>query len=187
MEMAVDLALMLVVGVLCTKHRRTHRAGEMFNVVFTVQGRNIRATQGTAALVTQQIQTSEIVDLAKGVLPTAVFPVDGKELGRDNLTTVLHPQPSQRQNRSHDLLLLFFATYLTPKTLQVKSCTQSSHELTDEGFTALLTHAWGTPRRLGVRSRTWTRSVTRSRSVPICRGRIARSRWISCNGGKIRV
>lgn len=184
--MAVDLALMLVVGILCTKHRRTHRAGEMFNMVFTVQGRNIRATQGTTALVTEQIQTSEIVDLAKGVLPTAVFPVDGKELGRDNLTTVLHPQPSQRQNRLYDLLL-FFVTYLTPKTLQVKCCTQSSHELTDEGFTALLTHAWGTARRLGVRSRTWTGSVARSRSVPVCRGRIARSRWISCNGGKIRV
>ena len=90
-EMAVDLALMLVVGILRTKNGRTHGAGEMFDMVFTVQGRNIGATQGTTALVTEQIQTSEIVDLAKGVLPTAVFPVDGKELGRDNLTTVLHP------------------------------------------------------------------------------------------------
>ena len=178
MEMAVDLALMLVVGVLCTKHRRTHRAGKMLDMIFTVQGRNIRASQGTTALVTEQIQTSEIVDLAKGVLPTAVFPVDGKEFGRDNLTTVLHSQPSQRQNRSHRLLpfLFFFVTYLTPKALQVKCCTQSSHELTDEGFTALLTHAWGTPRRLGVRSRTRTGAVARSRSVPVCRGRIARSR-----------
>ena len=159
----------------------------MFDMVFTLQGRDIRAAQSTTTLVTEQIQTSKIVDLAKGILSTAIFPVDREKLGRDNLTTVLHSQPSQRQNRSHDLLLLFFATYLTPKTLQVKCCTQSSHELTNEGFTALLAHAWGTPRRLGVRSRTRTGSVAWCRSVPVCRGRIARSRRISCNGGKIRV
>lgn len=113
MEMAVDLALMLVIGVLCTKNRWTHGAGEMFDMVFTVQGRNIGATQGTTALVTEQIQTSEIVDLAKGVLPTAVFRIDREKLGRDNLAAVLYPQPSQRQIGSR---LLFPAQCDLPHT-----------------------------------------------------------------------
>lgn len=97
MEMAVDLAFMLVIGVLCTKYSWTHGAGEMFDMVFTLQGRDIRAAQSTTTLVTEQIQTSKIVDLAKGILSTAIFPVDREKLGRDNLAAVLQPQPSQRQ------------------------------------------------------------------------------------------
>ena len=55
MEMAVDLALMLVVGILRTKNGRAHGAGEMFNVIFAIQGCDIGATQSTTTLMTKQI------------------------------------------------------------------------------------------------------------------------------------
>ena len=55
MEMAVDLALMLVVGILRTKNGRTHGAGEMFNVIFAIQCCDIGPTQSTTTLMTQQI------------------------------------------------------------------------------------------------------------------------------------
>lgn len=55
MVMAIHLAFMLIVGVLSTKHCRTHGASEMFNVIFAIQGRDIRAAQGTTAFMTQQV------------------------------------------------------------------------------------------------------------------------------------
>ena len=53
MEMAVDLALMFVIGILRTKNGRTHGTGEMFDVIFAIQGCDVGAAQGTTTLMTK--------------------------------------------------------------------------------------------------------------------------------------
>ena len=50
--MAVDFILMLIVAVLRSKNGRTDRACEMLNVIFSIQGRNVRTTKRSLALVT---------------------------------------------------------------------------------------------------------------------------------------
>ena len=42
--MAVHIAFVLVVGILCTKDSRAYTASEMLNVVFAVHGSNVGAS-----------------------------------------------------------------------------------------------------------------------------------------------
>ena len=50
--MAIDFIFMLIVAVLRSKNRGTNRACEMFNVIFSIQGRNVRTTKRSLTLVT---------------------------------------------------------------------------------------------------------------------------------------
>lgn len=53
--MAIHVALMLVVAILCSKDCWADGAGEMLNVVLAIQRGNIRASKGTAACEAQKI------------------------------------------------------------------------------------------------------------------------------------
>lgn len=50
--MAVHLPVMLVVAVLGSEDGRTERAGKVVDVVFSVEGGDVRPSKGPAALVT---------------------------------------------------------------------------------------------------------------------------------------
>lgn len=52
MVMTVDLPLMLVVAVLRSKYRWTHRAREVVDVVLLVEGGNVRTTKRRVTLIT---------------------------------------------------------------------------------------------------------------------------------------
>lgn len=92
MEMAVYLALMLVIGILGAEYRGTYGASKMLDVVLAVQGRDVGAAERTTTFVTEQVQTSEIINFTKGVLSTAFLCFDRKEFGRNDLTAILQPQ-----------------------------------------------------------------------------------------------
>lgn len=85
----IDIPFVLIIRVLGTKDGRTDGAGEMFDVVLAIQSGDVRATQGAAACVTKEIQASEIISLAQGVLSTSVFGVDREEFGCHDLAAVL--------------------------------------------------------------------------------------------------
>lgn len=53
MVMAVNLALVLVVTVLSSKDGRANGAGEVLNVIFVVQSRDVGSSEGASALETQ--------------------------------------------------------------------------------------------------------------------------------------
>jgi len=50
--MTIDLAVVFVVAILSPKYCWAYRACKVVNVVFSLQGSNIRTAQGTIALVT---------------------------------------------------------------------------------------------------------------------------------------
>lgn len=52
MIMAVDFIVMLIVAVLGSKNRGTKRAREMFNVIFAIQGGDVRTTKRSLTLIT---------------------------------------------------------------------------------------------------------------------------------------
>jgi hypothetical protein len=64
MIVTIYAAFVFVVAVGCAKDGRTYRAGEMLDVVFAVEGCDVGAAEGLAALETQQVQTAEIIGLA---------------------------------------------------------------------------------------------------------------------------
>lgn len=61
----------------------------MFNVIFAIQGSNVGAAKGAAAVMTEKVESSEIISLAKGKLAAAVLGVDWEEFRRNNVTAVL--------------------------------------------------------------------------------------------------
>lgn len=99
MKVAVDAAVVLVVAVLSTENGGTDGAGEMFDVVFTVEGCYVRTAEGTAAGEAKEIETAEVVSLAQRVL---IGPLLGhrEELGGYNLVAILQRGMSApRRNR----------------------------------------------------------------------------------------
>ena len=68
----------------------------MVDMVFSIQGGDVRASQCPSALVTQEPQSSEIICFAEGILSLAVFVVRRKELGCHDLAAVL-VQPCQHR------------------------------------------------------------------------------------------
>lgn len=85
---AVNATFMLVVAVRGAEHGGTYRAGEVLDVVFALEGGNVRAAEGLSALVAQQVESAEVVGLAERVLARGLLG-DGEELGGDNLAAVL--------------------------------------------------------------------------------------------------
>jgi hypothetical protein len=88
MVVAVYVSFMFVVAVLSTKDGRTYRAGEMFDVVFTIERGNVGSTKSTSTCMAEQVQSAEIIRFAKRVLVGRLF-WDGKEFGSDNFAAVL--------------------------------------------------------------------------------------------------
>jgi hypothetical protein len=109
-------------------------------MILAFQSCYVGSTKCTAAVVTKQPETSEIVGFAEGILDAAIWRVDGKELGGDNLTTVLKFEYSQLVVRISTLVSSpMECTYITLETLQMKGTTESSNELAGQRLVALLT------------------------------------------------
>ena len=72
----------------------------MLNVIFAVQSRDVGASQGATTLMTEEIQSSEIVSLAEWELATSIVRVHGEELGSDDFPTVLQNEPRLAQAHS---------------------------------------------------------------------------------------
>lgn len=68
MVVAVDVAFVFVVRVLCAKDSGTNAAGEMLNVILAIECCDIRSTQRTTACEAQQIKASEIIGFAERIL-----------------------------------------------------------------------------------------------------------------------
>ncbi len=86
---AVDVAIVLVIAVLGSKHGRAQGASKVVDVVLAFEGGDVRPPQRAAALMAQQPETAEVVGLAKRVRAPAVLVVCREELGSDNLPAVL--------------------------------------------------------------------------------------------------
>jgi len=59
------------------------------NMVLAVEGGDVGAAQGAAALVAEQAQASEVVGLTEGILSLAVLIIRREELGCDDVAAVL--------------------------------------------------------------------------------------------------
>lgn len=87
--MAIDFAVVLIIGVLRTKDGGTDTTRKMLDMVFAVERGDVRSTQGFPAIMTQQIKSPKIVLFAQRVLALAILIVHGKEFGGHDRTTVL--------------------------------------------------------------------------------------------------
>ncbi len=87
---AVDLAIMLVVAVLRTENCRTDRAGEVFNVILSIDSRDVRPTQRATTLMAEKVKTPKVVSFTQGILVCAVFLVNREEFGSNRLATILY-------------------------------------------------------------------------------------------------
>lgn len=88
MVMAVDLALVLVVAVLSSKDRGTDRAGEVINMVFSLERGDVRASEGPTTLEAYEVEAREVVGFAERVLVRRMVG-NGEELGSDDFPAVL--------------------------------------------------------------------------------------------------
>ena len=61
--MTVDASFVFVIAILSAENSGTDGAGEVFNVVFSIEGSNVRATKCSATVVAQEIQSSKIIGL----------------------------------------------------------------------------------------------------------------------------
>ena len=59
--MAVDLIFVFIVAVLCAKDGRTHRAGEVLDVVFSIKRRNIGTSKCSSTREAEKIETTEVI------------------------------------------------------------------------------------------------------------------------------
>jgi hypothetical protein len=125
--MAIYAAIMFIIAVLCPKDRWTHRTCEMFNVVFSIQSRNVRASQRIAASKAYQVQSTEVIGFAKGVL-IRTFIGHWKEFGGINLSAFLFESVLSKES---------LHTYMASKAVQMKSRIQSANKLPTERFAAL--------------------------------------------------
>jgi hypothetical protein len=85
----VYIAFMFVVGVLSTKDSWADGTGEVLDMVFAIQSCDVGASQSTTTLMAEEVQSSKVISLTQWVLATAVFGVDGEELGSNDFSAVL--------------------------------------------------------------------------------------------------
>lgn len=81
---------MLIIRILRSKHRRTNRTCEMFDMVFLVARSDIGSPECLVALPANEVESCKVVSLTQGI--RAVLIVHGEEFGSDNLITVLERQ-----------------------------------------------------------------------------------------------
>lgn len=77
---AEDLVIVLIVTILSSKYRWTYRTGKMVDMVFSVEGSNVRPAKSSITLVADEIQSSEVVGLAKRILTLGAFFIYREEL-----------------------------------------------------------------------------------------------------------
>lgn len=65
MEMAEDLAIVLVVAIVGSENGGTGRASEVLDVELGPKSGDVASTEGTATLGTQQIESAEVVGLTE--------------------------------------------------------------------------------------------------------------------------
>ena len=92
-EVAIDIAFVFVVGVLCAEDGGTDAAGEVLDVVFAVERGDVGAPERAAAGVAEEIETPEVVGFAQWVLVGRMVG-DGEELGSYYFVAVLQSSPS---------------------------------------------------------------------------------------------
>ena len=61
--MTIYIAFMLIVRVLGTEHGGTDGASKMFDVIFTIESRDVRTTKSTAAIMAKEVQSSKVIRL----------------------------------------------------------------------------------------------------------------------------
>ena len=88
MVVTEDASLVLVVAILRTENCWANRARKMLNVVFPVQCCDVGATKSIVAGVTNQIESLEVIFLAKWILVWTLVG-DWEELGGNYLATFL--------------------------------------------------------------------------------------------------
>ena len=124
--MAIHVTLVLVVGVLRAEDRRADAAGEVLDVVFAVQGRDVGAAQGAAAVVAEEVEAFEVVRFAEGVLVWGVVG-DGEEFGGDDFVAVLDTYIVSLW--IWRFWVFWGLVYVTGKALQMISVAQRAHKL----------------------------------------------------------
>lgn len=87
--MAVNLVCVFVVAVLCTENSRADGAGEMLNMVFPIKCSDVGSSKSPATFKAQQIESSEVINLAQRVLAVALFVINGKKFRGHDLPAVL--------------------------------------------------------------------------------------------------
>ena len=78
-EMAIHLRFVLVITVLGSKDCGTDRAGEMLNVIFTLQCGDVGSAKRATTCVANKVQTSKVIRLTKGVLSAPIFSINREE------------------------------------------------------------------------------------------------------------
>lgn len=96
-EVTEDVSVVLVVAILRPKNGRADGASEVFNVELSAECCDVAASKSTAALCADEIESSEVVCLAKGEETPCAGRVDhvvgcGEKLGSDDLVTVVAPE-----------------------------------------------------------------------------------------------
>jgi hypothetical protein len=128
---AVDVALVLVIGVLGAEDGGTDGTSEVLNVVFAVEGGDVGSAQCIAASEADQVEAAEVVSLAQRVLIGA-FVGDGEELGGYYLAAFLErgvrawSAVSGSRSRAHTR---GGSAYMTCKALEMVGRVEGSHEL----------------------------------------------------------
>jgi len=85
--MTVYVAIMFIVGILRSEKGGTERTCEMFNMILLVASCYITTTQGHSTLCTYEVETTEIVSLAKRILPS-IRAINREKLGSDDISTI---------------------------------------------------------------------------------------------------
>ena len=88
---AVYGILMFVVAILGTEDRRTYRACKVLDVELSIQCCDVGSAQGAAAFGAQQVEPSEIICLAEGILVRRLVG-DGEEFRGNDLAAILYFQ-----------------------------------------------------------------------------------------------
>jgi hypothetical protein len=145
--MAINLAVVLIVAILGSKHCWAQGAGEVVDMIFPVERRDVGPAKSSAAFVAQQSQPAKVICLAEWVLPFSIIVVGGEELGGNDLTAVLIKKKVVNTRReSHNTAVPALGggrrtTYAALEAVQVKGPVQCTHKLACQGLAALLAYA----------------------------------------------
>ena len=61
----------------------------MINMILPVERGDVGSSQGTTALVAEEVEAAEVVGLAEGIRVFAIFALGGEELGGNDLAAIL--------------------------------------------------------------------------------------------------
>ena len=61
----------------------------MINMILPVERGDVGSSQGTTALVAEEVEAAEVVGLAEGIRTLSIFALGGEELGGNDLAAIL--------------------------------------------------------------------------------------------------